>query len=356
MFDVNKVQDGLVGLVGIHQPADPVYAVLDAGNIASSSGLYLDDVSNFKVQFYVDTQDYAEIDNATLNEELRNIQKSAIATVLHRVFGDDSYIDRNFIYTEANNRVGLETTIQNGFVGFKIIPTSTKDIAFKITRIRLEFQGTGDIELVLFNSSLIDPVYTKTISITTASQLEDLDWVINNTNEDYKGEYYLGYEYDGTLVPFKRNYQYSNSRNYISELMITPSTTVGANATTMFNIEDELFMSENTGLNPDITTYEDFTDLILQNKHLFAKAIQLQWAILVMQRYISTTRSNDTERMARETILRTIETIEGSTYKSPIKVTGINTLLGNELATLEHTIKDLKRGYFGDGIQVITAT
>lgn len=355
MFDVNKIQTGLSGLVGIRQPANPDYAFLDAPNQASASGLFLNDISNFKLEFYKETQDYIGASDANLNDDLRNIQNSAIAAVCQRVFGSNSYIDQNFIYTEATNRTDVETTIQNGFVGFRIIPCATKDVAFKITRVRLEFQGAGDVKLVLFNSNLTAPIHEQTVTISSETQLQTLDWVVNSTAGDYKGEYFFGYEYDGTLIPFKRNYQYSNSRNYIKELRIEPYTTPGANDVTMFDIDDALFMSENTGLNPDITVYEDYTNLILQNKDLFAKAIQLQWAILVMQRYISTTRSNNIERLGKETILRTIETIEGSQPASPVRVTGLNSYLGDEIEMLKATIEELKKGYFGSGIQVITA-
>lgn len=355
MFDVNKIQAGLVGLVGIRQPADPAYAFLDAANTASSSGLYLDDVSNFKIQFYKDTQDFKDATNVDLNADLLNIQKAAIVSVCQQVFGNDGYIDRNFVYTEATNRVDVETTIQNGFVGFRIIPDAEKDVAFKITRVRLEFQGTGDVKLVLFNSNLNDPIHEQTITIASTSQLETLDWVADMTQGDYKGEYFFGYEYDGTLVPFKRNYQFSNSRNYIKNLCIEPYKSIGSDDVTMFDIDHALFMSENTGLNPDITVYNDYTDLILENKHLFAKALQLQYAILVMQRYIATTRSNANERISKEVILRTIETIEGSTRVSPIRVTGLNKYLGDELDMLRKAVEDLKKGYFGSGIQVITA-
>ena len=356
MFDVNKIQTGFTGLVGIRQPLDPEYAFLDADNQASASGLFLDDISNFKVRLYVDTQDYKDATDAQLNDDLRNIQKAATVSICQNVFGNESYVDRNFIYSNATNRQDVETTLKNGFVGFKIVPSHTKNIAFKISRLRLEFEGAGDVKIVLFNSALNTPLFEKVVTISSNSQIEDLDWTVNNTADDYKGEYYLGYIYDGTLTPYKRNYEFSNSRNYIAELSIEPSFCSGANDTQMFDIDEVDFLSENTGLNPDITVYFDYTDMILQNKNLFAKALQLQWGIMVMQRYISTTRSNGNERLSKEIILRTIETIEGTASSAPIKVTGVKQYLGDELDQLRKAIEDLKRGYFIDGIQVITVS
>lgn len=354
MFDVTKIQAGLSGLVGIRQPADPEYARLDANIILSRSGFYLDDVSNFKVAFQIDTMDYKDMTDAQLNAEINNIQKAAIVSVCQNVFGNKSYIDRNYIYTRANTRTNLETTLQNGFVGYKITPSPTKDVAFKITNVKIELDGVGVVKLVLFNSGLNTPIFEQEVIIASNSQIEALNWAINNTENDYKGEYYFGYIYDGTFTPYKRDYDASDVMNDLSELDVEKVYVLGANDATIFDLNGVVELSENTGLNPDITVHDDYTDLILQNDHLFAKAVQLQWAILTMQRYVSTTRSNNIERMSKEVIMRTIETIEGSTFKSPIKVTGLNTLLGSELETLVKAIEDLQKGYFGEGVQVQT--
>jgi hypothetical protein len=356
MFDVTKIQTGLLGLVGIRQPLNPEFSILDAANIASRSGRYLDDIANYKTEYAIDTMDYKDATDAQVNDTFREIQKSAISTVCQQVFGDLNYIDRNFIYTQATTRQTPETTLVSGFVGFSIKPNPTKDVAFKITRIRLEFDGTYpfDLTVKLFNSNIDTPLQSKTVSITSNSQLEDFNWVVNNTDNDYKGEYYLGYIFDGKLTPYKRDYEASNVQNNISELQIEPSYVAGATGATIFNLEDVYYLSENTGLNPDITVYDDYTDLILQNQHLFGNAIQLQWAIIMMQRYIASTRSNRLERISKNLILMTITTIEGSGEGSPVRITGLNTLLSNEIIKIQKSIEELKAGYFGSGIQVDT--
>ena len=354
MFDTTKIQTGLTGLVGIRQPFNPAYAKLDAANQASRSGFFLDDISNFKLAFHIDTQDYKDITDADLNIQLRSIQDAAIVQVCQSVFGSRSYIDRNLVYTHANTRQDLETTLLNGFVGFRITPSATKDVAFKITRLQIELDGLGDVTIVLFNSAVNTPIQTKVVTIASNSQIEQLDWVVNNTDGDYKGDYYLGYVFDGNFTPYKRDFENSQFENSISEIDYERIYVAGANDSSLFDLDDVYSLSENTGLNPDITVFDDFTDLILQNESLFAKAIQLQWAILIMQRYISTTRSNNMERIAKDTILRTIETIEGSVSTSPIKVTGLNSYLGSELESLRMTIEELQKGYFGSGVQVKT--
>lgn len=353
MFDVTKIQTGLTGLVGIRQPLDPTYAILDATNLASRSGLYLDDIPNFKLKYYIDTQDYAAASNVDMNNHLRTIQDSAIVNVCNAVFGKESYIDRGFLYSHAMNRINVDTGLLNGFVGFKIKPSMTKNVAFKITRVRLEFQGAGDITLVLFNSALNVPMQTKTVTISQNTQLETLNWVVSNSDGDYKGEYYFGYIYDGTLQPFKRDYENSNIQNVYKEMSVEKVYVENGDAVNLFDLSQVHGLSQNTGLNPDITVYDDFTDMILQNEHLFAKAVQLSWVIDIMNRYVNSTRSNRNERLSKEQLML-IQAIEGTKPDAPIKVTGLRQLLGWELKSVRKEIKDLQRGYFGGQIKVGT--
>lgn len=354
MFNVATIQTGLLGLVGIRQPFNPDYQKIDAQNLLSASGLFLDDIPYFKTEFYIDTQNYANISDANLNIDLRNIQGASIVSVCQHVFGELSYIDRNLLYINATTRQTVETTLKNGFVGYEIKPSATKNVAFKITDVRLEFAGAGDIDILLFSSSSNIPIQSKTVTIGDTFQVEKLDWVVDNTGGIYKGEFYLGFIYDGTLTPFKRDYESSDIMTTISELSIDKVYVEGANGVNLFDLDEAKYLSENTGINPDITVYDDYTDLILQNKSLFSRAIQLQWAITIMQGYVSTVRSNRIERISKEVILQTIQQIEGSNEKSPVKVTGLNTILANEVAQLSKNIDDLKKGYFGSALQVQT--
>lgn len=353
MFDVTKIQDGLEGLVGVRQPSNPAYATVDANNLLSSSGRYLDDLPNFKWQYFTDTQDYASISDADLNDLFRQIKRAAIVSVCQSVFGDDNYIDRSPLYSYAMNRITPESTLTNGFIGFKIEPSMTKSIAFKISRVRLEFSGTGTIKLILFNSNLDTPLFTKDVTITQNSQVETLDWVVNNSDLDYKGEYYFGYIYDGTLIPYKRDYERSNIINDLKELCIEKVYVTGANDANIFDLSDVYGLSENTGLNPDITVYNDYTDQILQNANLFAHAIQIQTAINIMNRYVYSSRSNRNERLSKDVIM-ILQAIEGTPTDAPVNVTGLKQVLGKEIIELRKVLIDLKFGYFGGKIQTGT--
>ena len=92
-----------------------------------------------------------DISDLDFNTNLRELQQSAISSVCGAVFNESDYIDRQVLYRYAQNKTETET-LPSGFIGYKITPNNTKSLAFSITRDILSFNGTGDIELMIFNS------------------------------------------------------------------------------------------------------------------------------------------------------------------------------------------------------------
>ena len=66
MFSVTKMA-GLYGAVGVRQPFNAAYAIIDAANQVSRSGLFVTDNPICKVEFLKDSQDYNDITDADFN-------------------------------------------------------------------------------------------------------------------------------------------------------------------------------------------------------------------------------------------------------------------------------------------------
>lgn len=348
MFDKNKVADSLFGLVGFKTPADPQY-IVSSENQESRSGRFATDSPYCKISQLAAVQDYYLADNTQFNEYLTGLQKRSISDVVDRVINEPSYIDRQVLYQFANNKVKTET-LPDGFVGYKIRKSLEKNVAFEITRIFLEFQGTGDFELLLFNSSQKEPVESKTISVTGAQQVEQLNWRVDNTGDYFQGDWYLGYLTDGlTITPFEREYERSKMISTITHLHFQPMYFVGATRE-LFDLEDTDNAFECWGLNPDITVFNDYTDLIIENEMLFASAIQQQMVINSVQEVIASARSNREQQIAEENLsflIAQLEGVEGS-------ITGMIPTLQKELTMLSKQIKRLADGYFASGFQLNT--
>lgn len=351
MFNVSKIQSGLYGLVGFRQPFNPSYQKLSGTNLLSRSGYFVTDNPFAKVENLFESQDYAGISDANFNLLLERKQKESIASVCNAVFNEPDFIDRQVLYANPINKVGTEN-LPVGFVGYKIKVENKKNIAFSIKRVLLDFSGTGSFDLLLFNTSSPDPIETKTITITGPSQEEKLDWYIDNSDGYYKGEFYLGYINDGlTVVPYKRDYELSNLMSLITHLCVEPIKVPGHIASTLFDLTSQEGLSENTGVNPDITVYKDYTDLIINNELLFANAINLDLTISCLTESLASLRSNRTERNSEYKIIRLTQEIEGQeSGEGVVKVTGLRPQLYRQISLIRTEIKKLQSGYFGNGV------
>lgn len=359
MFNSTIVENSLDGIVGLHQPLDPDYAVLDAGRLASRSGLFVNghDIPLAKVEFFKDAQNFEAITDIDFNTELERLQKSSITSVCNQVFTSEDFIDRGVFYKNANNNVTAET-LTDGFVGFRIDVANKKNIAFEITRVLLDFTDTGSFDLLLFNTGDPNPIKTQTITITEQHQEVALNWVVDNTRDSYKGDYYLGYIKTGsTPIPFKREYQNARILSSISNINIREMQVPGHSTATLFDLDDEDGLSENIGVNPDILVYEDYTDFIIQNQRLFARAIQLEMGIAMMNASIGSLRSNRNTRISDGLVVQMIQNIEGVDAEGgKIKIHGLRSRLAGAIKQISVEIDKLRLGYLGGRIQVQTLT
>ena len=356
MFNATKIASGLLGIVGFRQPYNPDYAILDAENIESTSGLYVNDNPYAKIELIKDTQDYKDITDENFNTLLKEMQEASIVSVCNQVFNEFDSIDRNVVYKYASNKVNVET-LPIGFVGYKIKVSNAKNTAFAINRVLLDFSGTGTFDLMLYNTGKKTAIRTKTITIATDNQVEELNWVLDNSETTYKGDYYIAYKTTGlTVSPYKRDWNNSSIMSTFKELCLEKVFVKNHNVATLFDLNLVDGLSEDTGLNLDISIYDDYTDFILNNKQLFAKAICLEFVIRCLQSYVSSLRSNLNERKSQELyqkIMIEIEGLKGS--DSILSVVGLREQVMGEISLLKQEIKKLKVGFLKSR-QILTYT
>ena len=359
MFDKTKIETALFGVVGLNQPYDPQYAILEPDLIVSDSGYFVDELPFINVQSIKQSENYKDISDVEFNETLRRSQKSAISTVANQVFKEPSFIDKQWMYGNAMNKVNTEN-IPDGFVGFKILVTKENDVAFKITRVALDFSLEGQIsegiEIMLFNSAKSDPIFSTGIIVDSEHKVVELNWAVDNTDNYYKGEFYLGYVKTNSMVmkPYSRDYGCSNILSNIKYIHTEPIKVAGHSTNTLFDLTTIDGLSEATGMNFDLTVYNDYSDLIMENQFLFAKAIQLQWGVNILTDYLSTLRSNRTQRQNDSNILRVIQELEGQSGEGVVRIRGLRPALFIEIKSLKKQIHKLTRGYFGQPLKMQT--
>ena len=353
MFDKQSITSKLQGLVGSRNPFNPAFAIVDAANQVSRSGLYSTDNSFCKIKSLKDTQDYKDISDIEFNTILSRMQEGAINSVAQVVFNNSDYIDRNLMFSNALNLTNTET-LPDGFVGYKIEVDSENDIAFELKRVLLSFSGTGDIDLLLWNTASKTALFSKTITIATDNQEEVLDWRLDNSSTTYKGDYYVGYNTNGlTVTPFKRDYNNSSVMNDIDSLCIEKTYVSGHNTSSLFDLNNIDSTDVDLGLNFDISVFYDYTDLIINNEMLFARAINLSFQISFLSEYSSSVRHNEGKRNS-ENLIRIVQELEGQNGEGIVKVTGLMPSLIKEISLIKNELDRLRTNYMPDVLHTIT--
>ena len=353
MFDKVEIQDKLRGLVGFKTPLDPDFFALTSDNTESRSGYFYNDNPYAKLQALRDCQDYANIDEAQFNNLLERINDNAVISVCNAVFNNSntpSFVDRQKLYKYASNKANIEEGLTNGFVGHRFYFDNKPNVTAEITSVTLEFQGSGNIELLLYNTQNLQPVESKIVEITSDNQEVKLNWKMKSNN----GDYYLGYIYDGTLKPYKRNYELSIISSKITYLHHFRRAVKGFTGGALWDLNSNDGTSATTGLNPDITVYNDWTGLITQNENLFGNAIYLEGAIQFLNTIQASLRSNKTQRISEQQLIAIKQEIEGQDGANVVKVTGLRPSLNSQITLIGKRIDQLRKGYFGGRIKTVT--
>lgn len=355
MVNKTKISVALLGIVGFRQPNNPEYAIIDEANLLSSSGYFVNDDPNAKVEFVKDNQDAIDQTDQEFNDKLREMQQASIANVCNQVFSDFDFIDNNLLFKNASNKVDTEELPQ-GFVGYKIRVSQDRNIAFKINRVLCDFDGTGQFELLLWNTAKRAVLQNKVITITSDHEEIVLDWEVDNSGSTYKGDYYIGYINDLLDIdPFKRQFENANVMTEFKDLCIEKVCVPDHFTNTLFDLRLIKGLSQDTGLNLDITVYEDFTNLVLNNKSLFAKAICTDMIIQCMKVYLCSLRTNRNQVISEALFEKVIAELEGTNPDSVIRVKGMKAQLIGEISSIRKEIQKLKKGFFKSG-QILVQT
>lgn len=355
MVNTVKISSSLAGLVGFRQPFNPDYAVIDADNQLSSSGYYVTDNPYAKIEYIKDSQDYMGISDADFNTFLANMHGASVSNICNQVFSEFDFIDRSLQFKNASNKVETET-LPVGFVGDKIKVTREKNTAFTINRVLCDFSGTGTFKLLLWNTAQKAVLQSKDITITTDHQEVELNWTLDNSGNTYKGDYYIGYINTGSLsvAPYKREYENASVMTEPTGLCIERVCVLDHVTETLFDLNTIEGLSQDTGLNFDITVFDDYTDFVINNKQLFARAVCLDMSIKCMQIYISSLRSNRNEILAGDLYQKLMIEIEGTKgQESVVTVKGLRPSLVGEIYQIRAEIQKMQKGFTKQGLIMV---
>lgn len=338
MFDVSKINN-LYGLVGFRTSTESDYGILDADNEGSTSGLYVQDVCPLiSIRNIKNTIQDRSISDADFNTLLKNWQKSAIQDLCNEILIDyDFFIENRVLF---NYESKFEDKITNGtkFVGFEINPVKRKDIGIIINTIFLRFDGEATFNIYLFHSSQKEPILTKEVTTETNNEVSVSvsDFILRYA--DYPGgKYYIGYLLSdiGAVQAIARDYNLSDVQTNYNMFSIRAIKVEDHNTNTLFNVEDVEYTSENWGLNFDISSIYDYTDVIVENKDRMAVAVQYLVAEKALKQIAYSQRENRDKRLSQSAYLE----LKGNaqTEEMPFNL-GLEKRTRNEIKKLKKTL------------------
>lgn len=335
MINESLIKTELSGLVGFKNSTISGYSVVDADNQVSNSGLYFQEghklvtIKNIK-----DTLQDESITDGDFNTYLQEEQESCIIDVCNKVInGKSVFVESGtlFPYEQSfNNTIDPST----GFVGIQIKPSLNERILLKITAIIASFNEEITLPVKLFSSETGTELYSQDIITKALTGVKQaVNWTISlNTNTTTGGKYYLGYYTSdlGTALPYEREWESASSyippRSYYMEFQRNDLNG------TRIDVESDDAINDPYGINIQYSVYTDWTQKIIENKHLFSRAIQLQMAERVIEQIFTSTRSNHDQRKTQE--LRTMSNyvLEGAEGRP-----GIRRRLADEIEDIRQT-------------------
>lgn len=345
MIQVDKIHTAFFGdsadhLIGFRQDLDPEFDIVDANNITSTSGEFFQDFSPLvTIPNIHQNQQYAAISDSDFNTLLRTLSKSATIKILREVFSDLDYIENKILYPFENI---WTNTIDNttSFVGYEINIAKRKDFLTTINQVFTSFNGIDTVKLLVFHSSKKPLIYSESVTTVENSDVATVvDWDLSPT-EFAGGKFYVGYLRSAlTAKAINREWNSSSIQNCYKTLGIKPIIVRDWNSETLFDVDDIDYEAETYGLNFDITTWKDYTNVIIQNKNKFVKAIGLQLAVDVLDLILKSTRSNKNERqMSTNVLLERDGIIDAS--KDATRVDAVIPRLRREMKSLKATFVD----------------
>jgi hypothetical protein len=252
-----------------------------------------------------------------LSDYLRRLTNNGIATMVQ------NFVQMKGLQSETKNLLERRTffdgsgrinaTLENKgrLVGFEIVPVRAMGVTTKIERIGLQMTGgTGTIRLYLFHSSQRDPMKVIDLQFTNTNggfqwfDVKDVFMPYISAGNNSGGSWYLVYDQNDLpagMQAINVSKDWSREpcgtcnigsieawREITKYIIISPfsikAPTTFAQYPEMWDIDMNNYTNTiNYGLNLEISVGCDLTDFIVEQKALFATALQRQVAAIALR-------------------------------------------------------------------------
>lgn len=325
--------------VGFQQPAATVDAIVAGDNLLTDSGRYFQDFhASITIANLRATQEYAGLTNDQFNTSLADLKRSIIMAGLNSVFVQppvNILVDApQKIYEQLWNVQPALITNTARFVGWRI-GIAPGNFTAAPTSVVLFFDTAVTFNIYLFKES--SPAAVLTFAVTTVANAVTTvslpkEWVMRSSESE---TWYIGYyQADiGTAMAYTVNYGDYRCYNGINISGVEAVPTTGPS----FQMWSYGQNQKNYGFNVELATYRDYTNAIVRSPHLFDNLIGYMMAAKVLEKIITSTRSNEKQRQTQEQVgLMYSELNRESSVDKPY-TPGFKTQIKEEIARIRTT-------------------
>lgn len=310
MFDIQSIETSFLSLVGWEQNADPSGWQL-TGLTTSDSGLFMNSIHSMLTidNLVALAPRFDEIHagddparNTAFTGWVERLMKTAIQegvgiwidTKIGRKTATNLLADSR-LFNIAGSFDQLQT--KNGrFVGISITPKCDKGIAGLIRKVGIQMEQAESFALRLFKGDSAVEVQNQAITYAVGGSVQwvDVNWALESgttyfigyhedeiTGQAINGVLGFGYEDHGRLYfPSERHFN------------ATAFSIAKSNDSNMWPVSGNTYTSgTNYGLNLDLSFHADYTNLVIEQRLIFARFIALQLAINILKELISNPNS-----------------------------------------------------------------
>ena len=381
MYNKTTLLTAATSLVGFRADASDTYAGLSAALKASTSGLYVNDLTAVDFEMLDAVLSNNQTDAKTY---LANVLSSETISILERFV---NRVKTNLNSRELLNNQSIVTGVasfndrvtQNArFVGYWLRPHSSENLSVQITK--LGFQSTviqSNVKIYLYVTSQIEPLATYTFDITTANSLvwQSITSAILRYEGDSIGtgqNYLLGYyEQDPNNVQAQQlqgqaltmSFDCGGCSNAVSKIYnkylgIYPVEINNAYlnwnaAQSRYDIPlvdnvGDFVTSQTYGLIAKINATCDITSVLVTNIQMFARALQHAVATRILYDAYAANRINSISDSKREQFkqfaLKYDGILNGYTPPEGKPIKGIIDTLTIDFSSLDHYCLPCKPG------------
>ncbi len=343
MYDSSKIlaSTGLYTRVGLKEPTKDGYTgILDSSAKATKSGNTYDlyhSLATFPNVY--DCQADPAISNAEVNTLIASMQKEAIVSALSAVFSDKPDLIQNDLLFKNENSFTNKIANEGMFVGFELSLPASNDFLSVLNTAVLQFDTNKTFNLYLFHSSVKAAIAT--VSVTSVADSFAIVTLAKSmylqTSTYGPGKFYLGYFQNdlGAAMAYDRAWNDSGIKTRFNCVGVRSikATPIGI---TRPDVSTLTYCSESWGLNLNISSYHDYTNLIMDNQGLFDSVQGYAFAIRVLELIKTTGRINATQRVNEK--LPDIATFDLADQGEPFKTLGMYTKMKIEVNRIRKSL------------------